>query len=135
MISWPRRVIELARRASKKRHAGLPSTPYSEFIWILIARERAASPRRFASSRAFHIASTIPGKIWPSRAKLAPSNPGIGSSPGTARPSGSMANVRMMLGYRLLKSNTSTSSYRPGTDSITRPPGLGAPVWGGSWAT
>ena len=59
------------------------------------------------------------GKPYRERLNAAPLNPGTGSSPGCASPSGSMQNVQMMLGYRLLKSSTSTLSYSPGRESST----------------
>ena len=121
-MSRPKPVTALATSGSKKRPEGAPSTPIIAFIMILIARSACLSPRRLACSRRSPKRVSTSGRIATVREKRAPLGATSASAPATACASGSRLNVRIRLGYRLLKSNTATFRNTPGCDSMTAPP-------------
>lgn len=105
-------VIALATCILKKRQFGLASTPKKLFIKIFIAKRASSSPCFLASSRFLSSLVSISGSIASSclkytlfSARTCSSSLSVLFALGS-KLSGSMLSVLMMLGYRLLKSQT-----------------------------
>src|SRR5215813_7299146 len=113
-----RRVEEAARRgaehAEQRVHHDLDC-----LVGVAIASSGLRSPTRSTSLACGSLRETCTRC-----AKLA--------SPARACASGSSWNVRIRLGYRLLKSNTATSVNSPGTESSTAPPCTSSALRSGS---